>query len=156
MLFIFSLGWVAKNWCVYIWILISGLCGLKTDDHDITKLVDHISLNDVLDGTYECPSLGKDKGKKAINATENILHSVVKACFILHFSRPAHLQNFAETDVYSNEKMPTCPSYSVSIVENGDSSATDISSSTKVSSMKLNARECRQAWIRWEFNNSLN
>ncbi|KAJ7004158.1 hypothetical protein NC653_009134 [Populus alba x Populus x berolinensis] len=108
-----------------------GLCGLKTDDHDITKLVDHISLNDVLDGTYECPSLGKDKGKKAINATENILHSVVKACFILHFSRPAHLQNFAETDVYSNEKMPTCPSYSVSIVENGDSSATDISSSTK-------------------------
>ncbi|KAG6782830.1 hypothetical protein POTOM_012250 [Populus tomentosa] len=113
-----------------------GLCGLKTDDHDITKLVDHISLNDVLDGTYECPSLGKDKGKKAINATENILHSVVKACFILHFSRPAHLQNFAETDVYSNEKMPTCPSYSVSIVENGDSSATDISSSTKDSCNK--------------------
>ncbi|XP_034887872.1 uncharacterized protein [Populus alba] len=114
----------------------NGLCGLKTDDHDITKLVDHISLNDVLDGTYECPSLGKDKGKKAINATENILHSVVKACFILHFSRPAHLQNFAETDVYSNEKMPTCPSYSVSIVENGDSSATDISSSTKDSCNK--------------------
>jgi hypothetical protein len=42
--------------------------------------------------------------------------------------------------------MPPCPSYSVSIVENGDSSATDISSFTKVSSMKLlNARECRQA-----------
>ncbi|XP_024453503.2 uncharacterized protein LOC7497809 isoform X2 [Populus trichocarpa] len=114
----------------------NGLCGLKTDDHDITKLVDHISLNDVLDGTYECPSLGKDKGKKAINATENILHSVVKACFILHFSRPAQLQNFAETDVYSNEKMPPCPSYSVSIVENGDSSATDISSFTKDSCNK--------------------
>ncbi|XP_011022608.1 PREDICTED: uncharacterized protein LOC105124328 isoform X3 [Populus euphratica] len=113
-----------------------GLCGLKTDDHDITKLVDYISLNDVLDGTYECPSLGKDKGKKAINATENILHSVVKACFILHFSRPAQLQNFAETDVYSNEKMPPCPSYSVSIVENGDSSATDISSCTKDSCNK--------------------
>ncbi|XP_011022610.1 PREDICTED: uncharacterized protein LOC105124328 isoform X5 [Populus euphratica] len=114
----------------------NGLCGLKTDDHDITKLVDYISLNDVLDGTYECPSLGKDKGKKAINATENILHSVVKACFILHFSRPAQLQNFAETDVYSNEKMPPCPSYSVSIVENGDSSATDISSCTKDSCNK--------------------
>lgn len=119
---------------------------MKTDGHDITKLVDHISLNDVLDGTYECPSLGKDKGKKAIDATENILHSVIKACFILHFSRPALFQNFAETDVCSNEKMPTCPSYSVSVVENGDSSATDITSSNKVSSMKLmNARECRQA-----------
>ncbi|KAF9685871.1 hypothetical protein SADUNF_Sadunf03G0099500 [Salix dunnii] len=113
-----------------------GLCGLKTDGHDITKLVDHVSLNDVLDGTYECPSLGKDKGKKAINATENILLSVIKACFILHFSRPALIQNFAETDVCSNEKMPTCPSYSVSVVENGDSSATDITSSNKDSCNK--------------------
>ncbi|KAJ6415124.1 hypothetical protein OIU84_004008 [Salix udensis] len=113
-----------------------GLCGLKTDGRDITKLVDHISLNDVLDGTYECPSLGKDKGKKAINATENILHSVIKACFILHFSRPALFQNFAETDFCSNEKMPTCPSYSVSVVENGDSSATDITSYNKDSCNK--------------------
>ncbi|KAJ6705503.1 F22C12.19 [Salix purpurea] len=79
-----------------------GLCGLKTDGHDITKLVDHISLNDVLDGTYE----------------------------------PALFQNFAETDVCSNEKMPTCPSYSVSVVENGDSSATDITSSNKDSCNK--------------------
>jgi hypothetical protein len=46
--------------------------------------------------------------------------------------------------------MPTCPSNSVSIVENGDSSATNMSSSSnKVSSMKLlDAREGRQAWLR--------
>ncbi|CAK7335615.1 unnamed protein product [Dovyalis caffra] len=113
-----------------------GLCGLKTDVHDITKLVHDISLNDLLDGTYECPSLGKDKGKKATNTTESFLHSVGKACLILQFPGPAQFQNFVETDVCSSEKIPTCPSNSVSIVENGDSSATDISSSNKDSCNK--------------------
>eukprot|EP00258_Populus_trichocarpa_P000951 XP_002299507.3 uncharacterized protein LOC7479288 isoform X1 [Populus trichocarpa] len=107
-----------------------GLCGLKADVHDITKPVDDISLNDLLNGTYDCPSLGKDKGKKAANTTENFLHSVRKACSVLQFPRPAQFQNFAEMDVCSSEKMPTCPSNSVSIVENGDSSATNMSSSS--------------------------
>lgn len=135
---------------VYIWILISGLSGLKADVHDITKLVDDVSLNDLLNGTYDCPSLGKDKGKKAANTTESFLHSVRKACSVLQLPRPAQFLNFAETDVFSSERMPACPSNSVSIVENGDSSATNMSSSSnKVSSMKLlDAREGRQAWLR--------
>lgn len=116
--------------------MISGLYGLKTDAHDITKLVDDLSLNDLLDGTYECPSLGKDKGKKAANMSENILHSVEKACSILQLPRPVQFQSLAEMDSCSNEIMPTCPSNSVSMAANGDneeSSTTDLSSSNKVS-----------------------
>ncbi|KAJ6701784.1 F22C12.19 [Salix koriyanagi] len=107
-----------------------GLSGLKADVHDITKLVDDVSLNDLLNGTYDCPSLGKDKGKKAANTTESFLHSVRKACSVLQLPRPAQFLNFAETDVFSSERMPTYPSNSVSIVENGDSSATNMSSSS--------------------------
>ncbi|XP_022736263.1 uncharacterized protein LOC111289460 isoform X2 [Durio zibethinus] len=55
-----------------------GLYGLKADIHDVTKLVEDLSLNELLDGTYECPSLGKEKGRKAANPTENFLHSIKK------------------------------------------------------------------------------
>ncbi|KAF2321254.1 hypothetical protein GH714_037364 [Hevea brasiliensis] len=112
-----------------------GLYGLKTDVHDITKLVDDLSLNDLLQGAYECPSLGKDRGKKATNTTERILHSVRKACSILQLPRSAQIQNFADIDSCSNEKMPTCQSSSISTVgngDNGDSSTTDISLSNKL------------------------
>ncbi|XP_021679381.2 uncharacterized protein LOC110664131 isoform X2 [Hevea brasiliensis] len=112
-----------------------GLYGLKTDVHDITKLVDDLSLNDLLQGTYECPSLGKDRGKKATNTTEHILHSVRKACSILQLPTSVQFHNFAEIDTYSNEKVPTCQSSSISIVgngDNGDSSTTDLSSSNKL------------------------
>ncbi|KAF2297885.1 hypothetical protein GH714_004722 [Hevea brasiliensis] len=112
-----------------------GLYGLKTDVHDITKLVDDLSLNDLLQGAYECPSLGKDRGKKATNTTERILHSVRKACSILQLPRSAQIQNFADIDSCSNEKMPACQSSSISTVgngDNGDSSTTDISLSNKL------------------------
>lgn len=113
----------------------AGVHGLKTDIHDITKLVDDLSLNDLLQGTYECPSLAKDGGKKAANTTEHILHSVRKACSILQLYSSAQIQSFAEIDSCSNEKMPTCQSSSISFVGNGDNgdSTTDLSLSNKVS-----------------------
>lgn len=114
----------------------SGLYGLKTDGHDITKLVDDLSLNDLLQGSYGSPSLGKDRGKKATNTTEHILHSARKACSILQLPRSVQSHNFADADTCSNEKGPTCPSSSISIVRNGDNddlSTTDLSSSNKVS-----------------------
>ncbi|KAG6636703.1 hypothetical protein CIPAW_11G129200 [Carya illinoinensis] len=40
-----------------------GLYGLKLDAHDITKLTDEPALIDLLDGTYKCSSLIKDRGK---------------------------------------------------------------------------------------------
>ncbi|KAJ4826154.1 hypothetical protein Tsubulata_037355 [Turnera subulata] len=113
-----------------------GLYGLKTDVRDITNLVDDLSLNELLDGTYKCPSLGKEKGKTAANTSENVLHSVRKACSILQPCRPAQLQSSAELDSCSNEKPPGCPSNPVSIVANADSSPVNLSSSDKDSCSK--------------------
>ncbi|XP_012086811.1 uncharacterized protein LOC105645742 isoform X2 [Jatropha curcas] len=110
-----------------------GLYGLKTDVHDITKLVDNLSLNELLQGTYKCPSLGKEKEKIATNTMEDILHSVRKACSILQLSRSAQFQNFAEVDSFSNEKSPTCQVTSIPVVngDNCDSSTTNLSFSNK-------------------------
>ncbi|KAJ4957022.1 hypothetical protein NE237_013805 [Protea cynaroides] len=67
---------------------ILGIYGPKSDIHDATKQVDELSLNELLDGSYKCPTLCQDKGKKAANTNENILHSVRKACSILQLQRP--------------------------------------------------------------------
>ncbi|XP_022720792.1 uncharacterized protein LOC111278406 isoform X3 [Durio zibethinus] len=87
--------------------------GLKSDINDVTKLVEDLSLNGLLDGTYEYPILGKEKGRKAANTTENFLHSVKKACSILPLRR-VQSQNFTDIDDSSNKKMPMYPLSSVS------------------------------------------
>ncbi|OMP06116.1 hypothetical protein COLO4_08352 [Corchorus olitorius] len=89
-----------------------GLYGLKTDVHDISKLVDDLSLNELLDGTYECPNLGREKGKKTANTTENFLHSVKKACSILPHRR-VQSQNFTDIENSSQKKMSMYPPSSV-------------------------------------------
>lgn len=124
---------------------ISGIYGLKSDIHDVTKLVDEISVNRLLDGTYKCPSLGKDKGKKAVSTNENILHSVRKACSLLQLRRPVQSQQFSETDCSSNRKLSTSSSNSFSCVasningDKGDAYRMDLSSCYKVS-MRENLR----------------
>ncbi|XP_022736261.1 uncharacterized protein LOC111289460 isoform X1 [Durio zibethinus] len=95
-----------------------GLYGLKADIHDVTKLVEDLSLNELLDGTYECPSLGKEKGRKAANPTENFLHSIKKACSILSLQR-VQSQNFTDIDNSSHKKMSMYPPSSVSVVASG-------------------------------------
>ncbi|GAV76139.1 hypothetical protein CFOL_v3_19614 [Cephalotus follicularis] len=84
-----------------------GVHGLKLDIDDLTKLVDDMSLNELLDGTFECPRLGKDKGKKAANMNTNILDSIRKAYSVLPHPRPIQSQNGTETDSSSFKKMPT-------------------------------------------------
>ena len=124
---------------------ISGIYGLKSDIHDVTKLVDEISVNRLLDGTYKCPSLGKDKGKKAVSTNENILHSVRKACSLLQLRRPVQSQQFSETDCSSNRKLSTCSANSFSCVasningDKGDAYRMDLSTCYKVS-MRENLR----------------
>ncbi|KAJ0106080.1 hypothetical protein Patl1_17630 [Pistacia atlantica] len=86
-----------------------GAYGLKSDIDDITKHVDDLSLRDLLDGTYKCPSLGKDKGKKATNMNESFVQSVRKACSILPLAKPPQSQNFTEVDSCTNKKLVTCP-----------------------------------------------
>ena len=84
--------------------------------------MEDLSLNELLDGTYEYPSLGKEKGRKAANTTENFLHSVKKACSILPLRR-VQSQNFTDVHNSSHKKMPMYPPSSVSVAPsciNGD------------------------------------
>lgn len=96
-------------------------------------------MDELLDGTYKCSSLGKDKGKKAVSSNENILHSVRKACSHLQLRRPVQSQQFSETDCSSNRKLSTCPSNTFSCVasninsDKGDAYKMDLSSCYKVS-----------------------
>ncbi|KAK8267806.1 hypothetical protein V6Z12_D11G023700 [Gossypium hirsutum] len=92
-----------------------GLYGLKSDDiHDVTELVEDLSLNELLDGIYEHPILGIEKGRKATNTTENFLHSVKKVFSVLPLRR-VQSQNVTDMDSSSHKKMPLCPLSSVSI-----------------------------------------
>lgn len=119
-----------------------GINGLKPDTSDVTKHLDELSVNELLDGSYKCPSFAKDKGKKAANLNENILHSVRKACSILRQRKPLQSQNSAEIDNSYNQKVSTCPLSSDTSVatrndsDKGDTCTTDLSSHDKDSFSK--------------------
>ncbi|THF94373.1 hypothetical protein TEA_029356 [Camellia sinensis var. sinensis] len=121
---------------------VKGINGLKPDTSDVTKHLDELSVNELLDGSYKCPSFAKDKGKKAANLNENILHSVRKTCSILRQCKPLQSQNSAEIDNSYNQKVSTCPLSSDTSVatrndsDKGDTCTTDLSSHDKDSFSK--------------------
>jgi len=114
-----------------------GLYGLKHDFHDVTKLMDEPPLDELLRGTFDCPNLSKDKGKKTSNLSVSFLNSVRKACSILQPPKSTQSQNMSEVDYSSNMKMSTCQLSSVCAAEsvgNGDKEQSlDMSSCQKVS-----------------------
>ncbi|KAK7399160.1 hypothetical protein VNO78_10336 [Psophocarpus tetragonolobus] len=110
-----------------------GLYGLKHDFHDVTKLMDEPPLDKLLKGTFDCPILGKEKGKKTSNTSEFFLNSVRKACSILQLPKPVQSQNMVEMD-YSNMKMSTCQLSSVCAVESVDNGDQEHSCTLDVSS----------------------
>uniref|UniRef100_A0A5B7B5S6 Uncharacterized protein n=1 Tax=Davidia involucrata TaxID=16924 RepID=A0A5B7B5S6_DAVIN len=87
---------------------ILGVYGLKQDICDVTKHVDELSLNELLDGSYKCVDFSKEKGKKAANLNENIMNSVRKACSIFWLQKPLQPQNFIEINTGYNQKVSTC------------------------------------------------
>lgn len=95
-----------------------GFYGLKSDNRDITKLVDDLSLIDILGGTCKCPSLGKEKGKKSANADDKLTQSVRKACSVLEPLRRGQSQNLAEVDICEDKKISSVLS-STSLAESG-------------------------------------
>ncbi|KAI3884611.1 hypothetical protein MKX03_000609 [Papaver bracteatum] len=87
---------------------ILGIYGLKSDIHAVTRHVDELSLNEILDGSYKCPILSQSKGRKSANTTDNILHSVRKVCSILQPKRaPEPSQKDVDLDSGSI-KMEAC------------------------------------------------
>lgn len=99
--------------------------------------MDEPPLDDLLRGTFDCPVLSKDKGKKTSNMSVSFLNSVRKACSILQLPKSIQSQNISEVDYSSNMKMSTCQLSSVcaaEIVGNGDKEQSlDMSSCQKVS-----------------------
>ncbi|KAF6138266.1 hypothetical protein GIB67_033950 [Kingdonia uniflora] len=75
-----------------------GVCGLKSDTYDVTKHVDELALNELLDGTYKHPNFLKDNGKKASNTNENLLRTVRKACSLLQQPKSVQPQDAVELE----------------------------------------------------------
>ncbi|TKY70980.1 hypothetical protein E2542_SST07275 [Spatholobus suberectus] len=100
-----------------------GLYGLKHGIHDVKKLMDVPSLDELFRGTFDCPSLRKDKRKKTSNTSGSFMNSVRKACSLLQFPKSVKYQNIAEIDSSFYRKRSTCQMSSVCAVEsmsNGD------------------------------------
>ncbi|KAK9147372.1 hypothetical protein Scep_006129 [Stephania cephalantha] len=83
---------------------ILGIYGLRSDIHDVTKHVDEVSLNDLLDGSYKWCNQYPVRGKKAGNANENIVNLVRNACSILQPLRTVRQQSNIELESISNKK----------------------------------------------------
>ncbi|CAI8619509.1 unnamed protein product [Vicia faba] len=122
-----------------------GLYGLKHDFHDVTNLMDEPPLDELLKGTFECPIISKDKGKKVSNNNESFLSSVRKACSIIQCPKPVQSQNM-EMDYSPNKKMSTSQFSSICAVENDlnedkeQSCSTDMSSCQKDSCSKTDCK----------------
>ncbi|XP_068306336.1 uncharacterized protein [Pyrus communis] len=96
-----------------------GVHGLKSDNHDVTKLVDDVPLNELLDGTYKCPSLSRGKGKKPANVNDSFLHAVKKACSTLQQPRSVQPQLIAEVESNSDKVMSPWPLSTTSVAASG-------------------------------------
>ncbi|KAK1268981.1 hypothetical protein QJS04_geneDACA006968 [Acorus gramineus] len=90
-----------------------GIYGLKSDLNNAIKPVDDISLNKLLDGTYE-NNLCQDKGKKATDGNENILLSLRNACSVLSCQKAVESHNVIGMQSYCNGKMPAILQSSIS------------------------------------------
>ncbi|XP_074264787.1 uncharacterized protein LOC141587234 [Silene latifolia] len=105
-----------------------GMYGLKPDVHDVTKLMVDISLDELLDGTYQCPTIGKDERTRTPSLNNNVLDSVRKVFSLI---RPQGLQQDKQTeelDIQAIKKIPSSSSPSSNSVENvsdGDGNTTD-------------------------------
>ncbi|XP_010915772.1 uncharacterized protein [Elaeis guineensis] len=108
---------------------ILGLYGLKSDLRDVTKHMDDLSLNELLDGNYKYPNICPEKGKRASNVHENILISVRKACSIL----PLHgaVDNNGNGKAVINLLNRNCSSLNLSECDNKDKGIDELVSCRK-------------------------
>ncbi|XP_008795013.2 uncharacterized protein LOC103710877 isoform X2 [Phoenix dactylifera] len=108
---------------------ILGIYGLKSDLRDVTKHMDDLSLNELLDGNYKYPNICPEKGKRASTVNENILISVRKACSIL----PLHgaVDNNGNGKAVINLLNHNCSSLNLSECDNKDKGIEELVSCSK-------------------------
>ncbi|KAL9679044.1 hypothetical protein QQ045_016897 [Rhodiola kirilowii] len=80
-----------------------GYYGLKPDLHDITKQVNELSLTEhsleeLLDDTFLCQDVDKDRGNNTKNTNEKVVQSIKTVCSILVPQRPAQLEASSELE----------------------------------------------------------
>ncbi|XP_008796280.2 uncharacterized protein LOC103711753 [Phoenix dactylifera] len=97
---------------------ILGINGLKSDLRDVTKYMDDLSLNELLDSSYKYSNLCPEKGKRAPNVDETILASVRKACSILPLQ--GAVGNSGNGKAVINLLKPNCASLNLSECDNKD------------------------------------
>ena len=110
--------------------------GLKSDIHDVTQLVDELSLSELLDRSYKCPNLYQDKGKKVADTNESILSYVKKACSVLFHHSAVVSRNIPGLDNICSKRTHPCQLSSCSNEsnrDNGDNCIEELASSIKVS-----------------------
>eukprot|EP00268_Persea_americana_P068763 TRINITY_DN9646_c0_g1_i4.p1 TRINITY_DN9646_c0_g1~~TRINITY_DN9646_c0_g1_i4.p1 ORF type:complete len:738 (-),score=146.17 TRINITY_DN9646_c0_g1_i4:588-2801(-) len=113
---------------------ILGVYGLKSDIHDVTQLVDELSLSELLDGSYKCPNLYRDKGKKVADTNESIISSVKKACSVLFHHSAVVSRNIPGLDSICSKRthpgqLSSCSNESNR--DNGDNCIEELASSIK-------------------------
>ncbi|KAK4435411.1 hypothetical protein Salat_0704500 [Sesamum alatum] len=77
---------------------ISGIYGLRSEVIDITKYVNKLSLDELLRGRHDYPSIAKDKRKNVSNSNNNFFQSFRKACSVLHDQKVHQIRKCAEID----------------------------------------------------------
>ncbi|KAK4794496.1 hypothetical protein SAY86_012490 [Trapa natans] len=120
-----------------------GLYGMKADVHEVTKLVNDLSLSEILEGTYKCPTLCKEKGKKTENANESMMQTVRKVCSMLQTVKSSKSLNVSDLDISSDKKVCSPFLSSASLGGNGvvdddsgDPSSVELASSNEDSLTK--------------------
>lgn len=126
----------------------AGTYGLKPDAHDITKLIDDISLDELLDGSYKCPTVGKEKGKKPAITSENILHSVRKSVSILQHRGLSHVNKQCdEIDVAFVKELSTIPISNLSISNNLDDDESNLASDSSCTKVMIRRYKICKLWL---------
>lgn len=77
--------------------------GSKSNFFAVSNHVDELPLNELLDGSYNCPSLMREKGKGAENSSENFLSAVNKAFSVLRVEGPVQAQNSVDRENNFNQ-----------------------------------------------------
>lgn len=111
---------------------------MKSNENDVTQLVDDLSLNKLLEGTFEFPSSSNEKTKKLENSNDSVMPLVRKACSVLQPHKPAKSENLDNSDSFTNNKTSTDVLTSLSVDDgcndgdNGEPSTTELSTESKV------------------------
>ncbi|XP_010473649.1 PREDICTED: uncharacterized protein LOC104753070 isoform X1 [Camelina sativa] len=114
-----------------------GAYGLKPAINDVTKLIEDLSLKNLLEGSYECPSLGKDKMKKLENTNDTLLSVVRNVWSIVPTRRPVQSQSSTELETCLSRTLSSPPSSVSASLPNGENTDKvnaldgDLSSSSK-------------------------